>query len=124
MTRALIVDDSKTVRLILTRLLREVGFQSFAQAGDGQEALDRLRESKPELVLVDWNMPVMSGLEFLVEMRSHRQYDDVVVVMVTTESEMSQVASALEAGANEYVMKPFTKEVIQEKLALLETSRN
>jgi two-component system chemotaxis response regulator CheY len=124
MTRALIVDDSKTVRLILTRLLKEVGFQSFAQAGDGQEALDRLRESKPELVLVDWNMPVMSGLEFLVEMRSHRQYDDVAVVMVTTESEMSQVASALEAGANEYVMKPFTKEVIQEKLALLEASRN
>jgi|ERR1035438_5856556 two-component system chemotaxis response regulator CheY len=124
MTSALIVDDSKTVRMILTRLLKEVGFQSFAQAGDGREALDRLRESKPELVLVDWNMPVMSGFEFLVEMRSHREYDDVTVVMVTTESEMSQVASALEAGANEYVMKPFTKEVIQEKLQLLEVSRN
>ena len=124
MTSALIVDDSKTVRMILTRLLKEVGFQSFAQAGDVREALDRLRESKPELVLVDWNMPVMSGFEFLVEMRSHREYDDVTVVMVTTESEMSQVASALEAGANEYVMKPFTKEVIQEKLQLLEVSRN
>jgi two-component system chemotaxis response regulator CheY len=124
MTKALIVDDSKTIRMILTRLLKEVGFQAFAQAGDGREALDRLQESKPELVLVDWNMPVMSGFEFLVEMRSHRQYDDVVVVMVTTESEMSQVTSALEAGANEYIMKPFTKEVIQEKLAILEASRN
>ncbi len=115
MTKALIVDDSKTIRMILTRLLKEVGFLAFAQAGDGQEALDRLRESKPELVLVDWNMPVMSGFEFLVEMRSHRQYDDVVVVMVTTESEMSQVTSALEAGANEYIMKPFDKEIVESK---------
>jgi two-component system chemotaxis response regulator CheY len=124
MTRALIVDDSKTVRLILTRLLKEVGFQDITQAGDGREALDRLGESKPDVALVDWNMPVMNGFEFLVEMRSHRENDQVLVVMVTTESEMSQVASALEAGANEYVMKPFTKEVIQEKLQLLEASRS
>ena len=124
MTKALIVDDSKTVRMILSRLLKEVGFQTLDQAGDGQEALQRLRDGKPDLVLVDWNMPVMSGYDFLVEMRSHRDYDDVAVVMVTTESEMSQVACALEAGANEYVMKPFTKEVIREKLDLLQASRN
>jgi len=124
MTTALIVDDSRTVRIILTRLLKEVGFQTIAEASDGRQALDRLGESKPELVLVDWNMPVMNGYDFLVEMRSHRQYDDVSVVMCTSESEMSQVASALEAGANEYVMKPFTKEVIQEKLQLLQASRD
>jgi two-component system chemotaxis response regulator CheY len=124
MTTALVVDDSKTVRMILTRLLKEVGFRSVAQAGDGREALDHLRDSPPELVLVDWNMPVMSGLEFLVEMRSHRLYDNIAVVMVTTESEMPQVVQALEAGANEYVMKPFTKDVIQEKLQILEASRN
>ena len=77
MTKALIVDDSRTVRLILTRFLKEVGFQTLAEAGNGQEALDRLRDSKPEVVLVDWNMPIMNGYEFLVEMRSHRAYDDV-----------------------------------------------
>jgi two-component system chemotaxis response regulator CheY len=124
MTKALIVDDSRTVRLILTRLLKEVGFQSLVEAGNGQEALDRLRDGKPEVVLVDWNMPIMNGYDFLVEMRSHRAYDEILVVMVTTESEMSQVACALEAGANEYIMKPFTKEVIQEKLELVQAARN
>jgi two-component system chemotaxis response regulator CheY len=124
MTRALIVDDSRTVRLILARFLKEAGFQSLVEAGNGQEALERLGESRPEVVLVDWNMPVMNGYDFLVEMRSHRAYDDIPVVMVTTESEMSQVAGALEAGANEYIMKPFTKEVIEEKLQLVRAGRN
>jgi two-component system, chemotaxis family, chemotaxis protein CheY len=115
----LVVDDSKTMRLILKRFLDKMGFQ-VVEAGNGREALDRLREmAKPDLVLVDWNMPEMSGVEFVRSVRTDRTYDTLPLVMVTTNAELEHVAEALEAGANEYVMKPFTLEVIREKLSLL-----
>ena len=84
------------------------------------EALERLKESGPvDLALVDWNMPEMNGFEFVCEVRKDDQYKDMKLMMVTTETEMAQVIKALEAGANEYVMKPFTKDMIVEKLTLM-----
>jgi len=119
MTQALVIDDSRAVRLLVGNILREQGFDVVA-AGDGQEGLDRLREN-PEvrLVLVDWNMPVMDGLEFIRTVRQVRAWDEVQLVMVTTETESEQVQRAIDAGADEYVMKPFTAEVLVAKLSLL-----
>lgn len=116
--QALVVDDSKAVRSILTRILGELGF-AVAQAADGVEALAELRKSKPDLALVDWNMPHLNGLELVVAIRRQGTYDGVTLMMVTTESETHQMVRALDAGANEYVMKPFTRDVIVDKLALL-----
>ncbi len=117
--RALVIDDSRAMRMILTRILHELGFD-VVEAGSGLEGLERLREnSAVDIVLVGWNMPEMDGLAFIRAVRAERSYRDLCLMMVTTESEMSQMVRALAAGAHEYVMKPFTKEVIQEKLTLL-----
>ena len=116
---ALVIDDSSTMRLILTRFLRKMGFQ-VVEAENGREALERLREmGQLDLVLVDWNMPEMNGVDFVKSVRADRSFDNLPLVMVTTNSELEHVAEALEAGANEYVMKPFTMDVIREKLGLL-----
>ena len=116
---ALVVDDSQTIRLILRKYLGKIGFD-VVEAADGVEGIARLREmSQTDLVLVDWNMPNMSGVDFVRAVRAIRQYDSLPLVMVTTNTELDQIASALEAGANEYIMKPFTQDVIQGKLALL-----
>ncbi|HEY6904744.1 MAG TPA: response regulator [Candidatus Acidoferrales bacterium] len=116
---ALVIDDSSTMRLILTRFLVKMGFQ-VVEATNGREALQRLREmGRPDLVLVDWNMPEMNGMDFVRSVRADRRFDDLPLVMVTTNTELEHVAEALEAGANEYVMKPFTMDVIREKLGLL-----
>lgn len=117
--QALVVDDSQTVRLILRKYLGKIGFD-VVEATDGREGIDRLLEmSKADLVLVDWNMPNMSGVDFVRAVRAIRQYDNLPLVMVTTNTEIDQVALALQAGANEYIMKPFTQDVIREKLQLL-----
>lgn len=121
--RALVIDDSKAIRLILGKMLKELGFEVY-DAGDGKQALDRLKEvGKIDLALVDWNMPVMNGLEFVCAVRANPDHNDMRLMMVTTETEMSQVVKALEAGANEYVMKPFTKDIIVEKLNLMGISQ-
>ena len=118
--RALVIDDSKAVRSIIGKIMRELGFGEVVEAGNGFEALERLKEKgKPQIALVDWNMPEMNGYEFVCAVRADSAYDDVPLMMVTTETEMAQVISALEAGANEYVMKPFTKDVLREKLIIL-----
>lgn len=117
--RALIIDDSRAIRLILTRLMAEIGIES-AQAENGRAALALLRSGEAfDFALVDWNMPEMNGYEFVQAVRALDAYDSTKLMMVTTETEMDQVLKALEAGADEYVMKPFTKEVILEKLGLL-----
>lgn len=116
---ALVIDDSSTMRLILARFLGKMGFQ-VVEAENGREALERLREmGQLDLVLVDWNMPEMNGVDFVKSVRADRSFDHLPLVMVTTNSELEHVAEALEAGANEYVMKPFTMDVIREKLGLL-----
>ena len=117
--KALVVDDSRSMRAILSKQLKELGF-AVDEAQNGQEALARLHADGPaDLVLLDWNMPGMDGREVLGIIRSEPSYRNVRVMMVTTESEMSQVAVALEAGANEYLMKPFDRESLVEKLILL-----
>ena len=117
--QALVIDDSRAVRLLVGKILREQGFDVVA-AAHGQEGLERLQEN-PEirLVLVDWNMPVMDGLEFIQTVRKTPAWDEVRLVMVTTETESEQVQRAISAGADEYVMKPFTADVLVAKLSLL-----
>ena len=117
--RALVIDDSAAVRTILKRILTECGFE-VVEAADGRAALDRLRDvGKADIALVDWNMPVMDGFDFIRAVRADHTHDGMRLMMVTTETEIAQVAKALEAGANEYVMKPFTKDMILEKLSLM-----
>ncbi len=117
--RALIVDDSRATRTIIKRMLTDVGFE-VVEATDGVDALRRLKEiGQADVLLVDWNMPEMNGYDLVCAIRGDRRYDKVPLMMVTSETEMGQMAKALAAGANEYVMKPFTKEVITEKLTLL-----
>ncbi|WP_442888831.1 response regulator [Congregicoccus parvus] len=117
--RALVIDDSRTMRMIVGKILTEIGFE-IVEAGDGQEALTVLSQNWPiDLAMVDWNMPELNGFEFVKAVRAESAYDEMKLMMVTTESEIEQVAQALEAGANEYAMKPFTKEVILEKLSLI-----
>jgi two-component system, chemotaxis family, chemotaxis protein CheY len=122
MSKAMVVDDSRTIRRILAATLGELGF-TVCQAENGRvalETIERERASEPiQLVLVDWNMPEMNGLEFLRQLRAHPENAGTMVIMVTTETAVDQMVTALEAGANEYVMKPFTKDVIQDKLRLL-----
>jgi two-component system, chemotaxis family, chemotaxis protein CheY len=119
MAIALVVDDSRAVRMILGRTLRELGFE-VREAANGREALDVIEAEKTAvtLVLADWNMPEVNGLELLKQLRAKPELSSLVVVMVTTETELSRMAEALEAGANEYVMKPFTKDIFVEKLEL------
>lgn len=117
--QALVIDDSRAVRLLIGDILRQHGFE-VVTACDGQEGLEQLRENPDiRLVLVDWNMPVMDGLEFIQAVRKVPAWDEVWLVMVTTETESEQVQRAISAGANEYVMKPFTAEVLVAKLSLL-----
>jgi two-component system chemotaxis response regulator CheY len=116
--RALIVDDSRFVRGFLRGLLQEKGIEC-EEAGDGQVALDLIHSSAAfDLALVDWNMPVMNGLDMLKQVRAEG-YDDLKVMMVTTEAENDFIVRALDAGADEYLMKPFDGEALNEKLAML-----
>ncbi len=117
--RALVVDDSGAIRSYLRRILAACGFQVM-EATNGREGLERLRaQGAVDLVLLDWNMPEMNGIELLSLMRAEPAYSNVCVMMVTTETEIPEISRALNAGANEYVMKPFTPEIIEEKLQLL-----
>jgi two-component system, chemotaxis family, chemotaxis protein CheY len=117
--RALVVDDSRAMRMILRRILVDVGFE-VVEAGNGREALSALRTQPAiSLVLVDWHMPEMDGLELVKAVRAEAAFDATILMMVTTENDVAKMTTALEAGANEYVMKPFDREVIAGKLALL-----
>jgi two-component system chemotaxis response regulator CheY len=117
--QAIVVDDSRAMRMMLRKALSELGYE-VAEAGSGMDALSLLegRPAPPSLLLVDWNMPGMTGLEFLKQVRANPRYGAVTVMMVTTETEMEQMAEALEAGANEYMMKPFTKDSLEGKLRI------
>ena len=117
---ALVIDDSRTVRIIICQILREIGMEVL-EAGNGVEALEQLKQHPGvDLMLVDWNMPEMNGFDFLRAVRSQRDYDAVRILMVTSEARGEQVAQALNAGANEYLMKPFNKDVLLAKLNLLD----
>jgi two-component system, chemotaxis family, chemotaxis protein CheY len=116
--RALIVDDSRFVRDYLRRLLEEKGIEC-EEAADGRQGLNQLHDGAPfDLALVDWNMPIMDGLDMLKSLRAEG-YGDVKVMMVTTEAEDDFIVRSLDAGADEYLMKPFDNEALTEKLAML-----
>jgi two-component system, chemotaxis family, chemotaxis protein CheY len=117
--RALVIDDSRAMRRIVGSILEDFGYET-RQAGHGREALDVLEEGYlPDLACVDWNMPVMDGLQFVSAVRSNPAYRSVTLMMVTTESEHGQIVRALAAGAHEYMIKPFTADAMRDKLALL-----
>jgi two-component system, chemotaxis family, chemotaxis protein CheY len=116
---ALVIDDSRTVRIIIGQILREIGMEVL-EAVNGLEALEQIKQNPDvELMLVDWNMPEMNGLELVQAVRRDTRFASLPLMMVTTETEMAQVIRALDAGAQEYVMKPFTKDIIEEKLRVL-----
>ena len=117
--RAMIIDDSRAMRSILRRIVADLGFETL-EAGDGQEAIDQLTAGDvPDLCLIDWNMPVMDGYTFITQVRANPEWRNITLMMVTTESEQSQIVRALAAGAHEYVIKPFTPDAIVEKLEIL-----
>jgi two-component system chemotaxis response regulator CheY len=117
--RALVIDDSKPTREILADILEGIGFEVL-KAKDGRQGIDILAKIESvDVILVDWLMPGMDGIEFIHAVRANRAFDGIPVMMVTTETEMPRVALALQAGASEYVMKPVTREMILEKLNLL-----
>ena len=117
--RALVIDDSRAMRRIVSSILEGIGFE-VRDAGNGREGLDVLDEGwVPDLVTVDWNMPVMDGLQFVSAVRSNPALRSMTMMMVTSESEHTQIVRALAAGAHEYVIKPFTADAIRGKLALL-----
>lgn len=117
--RALIVDDSRPIRRIEKDMLTEMGFETY-DAAHGKEALDRLKsEPLPDVILVDWNMPEMNGLDLIKAIRQDARFSGTMLLMVTTETETDQMLRALTAGADEYLMKPFTKDSLLDKLQMI-----
>lgn len=113
--RVLVVDDSSTMRRIIANTLKRLGHEEIIEAGDGTEGLQQLA-SKPELILTDWNMPKMDGREFVKTLREKPEFAKIPVLMVTTHAEKADVVLALQAGVNDYVVKPFTPETLKEKI--------
>jgi two-component system chemotaxis response regulator CheY len=118
--RALVIDDSKAMRIILKGVLKQVGFGEVLEAENGRQGLDLLTANPTmDCVLVDWYMPEMDGRTFIRTVRADPGWDGLPVIMVTSESDAANMASALLAGASEYVIKPFTRDAIVEKLQIL-----
>lgn len=114
--KVLVVDDFATMRRILKNILKQIGFSNIAEAEDGKTALAQLNNGKFDLVLCDWNMPEMTGLELLQKVRSDDHLKDTPFVMVTAEAQKENILDAVKAGVSNYVVKPFTAETIGEKL--------
>ena len=114
MKTCLVVDDSKVVRMVARKILEGLNFQ-VEEAEDGQKALDACIASMPDAVLLDWNMPVKDGLEFLKDLRVLQDVEQPIVVFCTTENDMQHIQQAIAAGANEYIMKPFDSDIIESK---------
>ena len=118
MKTCLVVDDSKVIRKVARHILETLDF-SVSEAGDGQEALDHCMATMPDVILLDWNMPVMSGMDFLRAIRDVEMPRRPKVVFCTTENGMAHIRAAIEAGADEYVMKPFDRDTLESKLQLV-----
>jgi len=121
--KILIIDDSKAMRTFLTALVQELSVDVTIEAVDGRDALDKLIKNDPrepfDIALVDWDMPRMNGLEFIQFVRRNHDYDNLKLMMVTTNNSMEKLTQALEAGANDFLMKPVTKEALAEKFQIL-----
>lgn len=119
MRQCLLVDDSRVVRKVSRKIIEPLGF-AIAEAEDGKVALDYCTsQGLPELIMLDWNMPVMNGLEFLIALRKLPGGEKPVVIFCTTENDMSHIQQAMASGANEYIMKPFDEEIVTNKLRQL-----
>lgn len=116
MPTCLVVDDSRVVRKVARRIVEDLGF-TCDEAEDGQKAYEACEKQMPDAILLDWNMPVMSGIEFLEKLRAMPNGTSPKVVFCTTENDMAHIQRAILAGANEYIMKPFDMEIIQSKFA-------
>jgi two-component system, chemotaxis family, chemotaxis protein CheY len=116
MKTCLIVDDSKVIRMVARRILEGLDF-AIAEAADGQKAIDACKTKMPDAILLDWNMPVMNGIDFLRALRKMDGGSEPVVVFCTTENDISHIQEAIQAGANEYIMKPFDSDIIQAKFS-------
>ena len=114
--KVLAVDDFPTMRRIVKTLLRQLGYTNISEAEDGQAALAKLQQERFDLVLLDWNMPRMTGLELLKAIRSDDSLRDIPVVMITAEGRKEDVLEAVKAGVNNFIVKPFTAETLEEKL--------
>lgn len=116
MKSCLVVDDSRVVRKVARRIVEDMGFQCD-EAEDGQKAFEYCEGKMPDAILLDWNMPVMSGIEFLEKLRQMENGAHPKVVFCTTENDMNHIQRAIQAGANEYIMKPFDSEIIESKFS-------
>ncbi len=116
MKTCLVVDDSSVIRKVARRILEDLSF-TIIEAADGEEALKHCHPNMPDAILLDWNMPVMDGYEFLAHLRKEPEGKKPVIVFCTTENDVAQIARAIRAGANEYVMKPFNREILEGKFA-------
>jgi two-component system chemotaxis response regulator CheY len=114
--RFLVVDDSTTMRRIIINTLNKVGYKDCAEAANGREGMERLAESAVDVVITDWNMPEMSGIEFIRAIRANASTKDLPVMMVTTNAAKDDIVDALRAGINSYVVKPFTPDTIKQKI--------
>jgi two-component system, chemotaxis family, chemotaxis protein CheY len=114
MKSCLVVDDSSVIRKVARRILEDLSF-TITEAEDGQQALEKCQETMPDAILLDWNMPVMDGLEFLAQLRKLDGGEAPKVVFCTTENDVGHIARAIRAGANEYIMKPFDREIVEAK---------
>lgn len=110
------VDDSSTMRRIIKNTLQKLGFSSILEAGNGIEALEVMAKNKVDIIVTDWNMPEMDGLTFVKAVRQKDEYKDLPILMITTEAAKEDILTALRSGVNNYVVKPFTPETLQEKI--------
>ena len=116
MKTCLVVDDSKVIRRVARRILEELKFE-IDEAVDGSDAWEQCQVKMPDVVLLDWNMPVMNGFDFLRQLRGSDVPKQPIVVFCTTENDLAHIRAAIDAGANEYIMKPFDREIIEAKLS-------
>src|SRR4051794_38440368 len=116
MKSCLVVDDSRVVRKVARKILEELHF-TYSEAEDGKQAMEACAREMPDAILLDWNMPVMNGIDFLRRLRKMSGGDAPKVVFCTTENDLAHIQEALSAGANEYIMKPFDSDIIQTKFA-------
>lgn len=114
--RILIVDDSSTMRRIIINTLNKIGFRDLVEASNGREGIDRLANGDIEMIITDWNMPEMSGIDFIRHVRRQEESATLPVLMVTTNAAKDDIVQALQAGVNNYVIKPFTPETLREKI--------
>lgn len=114
--KILIVDDSSTSRKFLTKTLKEINFENISEAADGKNALDKLKADKFDLIISDWNMPVMNGLEFLIAVRNDPELADIPFIMLTAEQQKENILIAVRNKVTQYVLKPYTAEILKEKI--------